>query len=174
MERIEDFRPLLIDPISKKNIDNIVDSVHHHPEDFENIYQLMSDKEIKVSWRAIWTCEKLAILHPDWFAGKENELIDKLLTSNHDGVKRILLSILHTISIPNPFPVNLLDYCFDKMFAPEETAGVQSLAIKMAYKLCRKEPDLLLELKMYFENVELEYYSTAVRTSVKNILKKLY
>lgn len=174
MKRIIDFRPLLSGPISKKNIDDIVESVHNYPEDFEGIYTLTYDEEIKVSWRATWACEKLAILHPDWFEGKENELIEKLLASNHDGIKRILLSILYTIAIPNPFPVHLLDYCFNKMFAPEETAGVQSLSIKMAYKLCKKEPDLLLELKMYFENVELEYYSTAVKTSVKNILKKLH
>ncbi|NDV59686.1 hypothetical protein [Bacteroides sp. 519] len=173
MKRIEDFRCLLAGPISKAYIDDIVESVHHYPEDFDRIYNLMDDKEIKVSWRATWACEKLAILHPEWFANKQNELIDRLLSSHHDGTKRILLSILFTLPIPEPFPVNLLDYCFNKMLAPEETTGVQALSIKTAYKLCKKEPDLLLEFKMYLENADLDYYTMGVKTTIRRMLEKL-
>lgn len=173
MERIADFRPLLSGSICKANIDAIVKSVIYNPEDFESIYQLMNDEEIKVSWRATWACEKIAEIRPSLFIGKEQELINKLITSNHDGTKRILLSIIYDLPVPDPLPVHLLDYCFSHMLAPEESIGVQAICIKLAYKLCKKEPELLPELKMYLENADMEYYSKGVRASARNILKKL-
>lgn len=173
IKRIADFRPLLSGPISKVAIDEIVDSVDRHPQDFDTIYNLMNDEELKVSWRATWACEKVAEIHPDWFAGKERELLEKLLASNHDGTKRLLLSILYDIPTEEPFPVDLLDYCFEHMYALNETPGVQSLCLKMAYKLCLKEPELLPEFKMYLENADTDYYSMAVKTCTRNLLKKL-
>ncbi|MDL2213445.1 hypothetical protein LJC29_05695, partial [Bacteroides sp. OttesenSCG-928-N06] len=172
--RVADFRSLLSGSLCKANIDSIVKSVDSYPEDFDTIYQLMNDPEIKVSWRAAWACEKIAEIRPSLFVGKEEELINKLIASNHDGTKRLLLSIIYDLPVPEPLPVNLLDYCFSHMYAPDESVGVQSLCIKMAYMLCRKEPDLLHELKLYMENTELEYYSTAIKTCTRNILKKLH
>lgn len=54
-----------------------------------------------------------------------------------------------------------------------QAIATQALCIKMAYKLCRIEPELLPELKLYLENAELEYYSIGVKTCVRNVLKKL-
>lgn len=59
------------------------------------------------------------------------------------------------------------------MLSPQESIGVQALAIRMAYLLCKQEPELLQELRLILENVELEYYSTGVKATVRNTLKKI-
>ena len=83
------------------------------------------------------------------------------------------LIILYNIPIPTPISVDLLNYCLDHMLSPQESIGVQALSIRIAYLLCRKEPELLQELQLILENTELDFYSTGVRTTVRNTLKKI-
>ena len=56
---------------------------------------------------------------------------------------------------------------------PQESIGVQALSIRMAYQLCKSEPELLKELQLILENADTEYYSTGVKTTIRNILKKI-
>lgn len=173
MKKISNIREILLKPLSRNFLDDIIRSTINDPDSFHIIYSLIWDRERKVSWRATWACEKISDAKPEWFGGKEDELISLLLNCNHDGMKRILLSILYKLPTPEPVPVNLLDFSLQRMLDLKESAGVQSLCIKMAYKLCIKEPDLLYELKVYLENAEPGYYSVAVRTCLKNILRRI-
>ena len=81
------------------------------------------------------------------------------------------LLVLHPAS--DPVSVDLLNYCLDHMLAPQESIGVQALSIRMAYQLCKSEPELLKELQLILENADTEYYSTGVKTTIRNILKKI-
>jgi hypothetical protein len=168
-----DFKELLAGPICRAYIERIVDSVNCNPDEFPVIWDLMSDKDIKVSWRATWTCGKLSELHPDWFIPKQNELIETLFHSTHDGKKRLLLSILYNLPDPEPYSVLFLDYTLNKMLDPEESIAVQALCVKWAYRLCKVDKDLLYELKMRLESENLTYYSAGVKTCVRAILKKI-
>ena len=152
MEKITEFRNTLAVPIHKLSIDSLVQEVCLCPEYFEDIYRLTYDEKQTVSWR---------------------EIIQRLIDCTHDGSKRLLLSILYNIPIPTPISVDLLNYCLDHMLSPQESIGVQALSIRIAYLLCRKEPELLQELQLILENTELDFYSTGVRTTVRNTLKKI-
>ena len=83
------------------------------------------------------------------------------------------MSILYNIPVSSPISIELLNYCFDHMLAPQESIGVQALSIRMAYKLCKNEPELLQELRLILENTEADFYSTGVKTTLRNILKKI-
>lgn len=168
-----DFRELLAGPICMANINRIVDSVNRNPDEFLVIWGLMSDEDIKVSWRAVWACEKLSELHPEWFVSKQAALIDTLLRESHDGKKRLYLSILYNLPDPEPYSVPFLDYTLDKMLDPQESIGVQALCVKLAYRLCKIDKDLLYEFKMRLQSVDLAYYSKGLKASVRNILKRI-
>lgn len=173
MERITNYREFLARPIARLFLHEIVESVSIYPEDFDTIYKLIKDPEEKISWRAAWACEKVFEKYPDFLQGKEEELISFVMKNNHSGTRRILLSILLELPSPPPLPVDFLDFCFNHMLDLNQAIATQALCIKMAYKLCRIEPELLPELKLYLENAELEYYSIGVKTCVRNVLKKL-
>ena len=168
-----DFKEALGGSISILKIDRIVHSVESNPEEFPVIFNLMFDEDIKVSWRAVWTCEKLSERHPDWFIPKQNELIEILLATTHDGKKRLYLSILSNLPLPEPYSVALLDFTMDKMLDPEESIGVQALSVKLAYRLCKIDPDLLYEFKLRLQSADMINYSKGLRASVRNILKKV-
>lgn len=117
MEKITEFRNTLTVPIHKLSIDSLVQEVCLCPEYFEDIYRLTYDEKQTVSWRAIWVCEKLSEIHPDWFILLYDEIIQRLIDCTHDGSKRLLLSILYNIPIPTPISVDLLNYCLDHMLS---------------------------------------------------------
>lgn len=173
MQKIDEFRKVLDVPIYRLSIEGLVQEIAHQPEYLEDIYRLISDEKQVVSWRAIWVCEKLSEIHPDWFLPLQLELIQRLLTCKHDGSKRLLLSVLYNISIVPPISIDLLNYCFDRMLSSQESIGVQALAIKMAYLLCKQEPELLKELQLILENTDTEFYSVGVKTTIRNTLKKI-
>ncbi|WP_294590867.1 hypothetical protein [uncultured Bacteroides sp.] len=173
MKKADEFRKVLDVPISKLSIDGLVQEICLCPEYLKDIYQLTSDGKQTVSWRAIWVCEKLSEKHPDWFVPMREEIIQRLLDCKHDGSKRLLMSILYNIPVASPISIELLNYCFDHMLAPQESIGVQALSIRMAYKLCKNEPELLQELRLILENTEADFYSTGVKTTLRNILKKI-
>lgn len=173
MEKIDEYRNILAMPLCKLSIDKLVQEICLYPEYLKDIYQLISDDKIVVSWRAIWACEKVSEKHPGWFVPLLDDIIQRLLACQHDGSKRLLLSILYNVPASDPVSVDLLNYCLDHMLAPQESIGVQALSIRMAYQLCKSEPELLKELQLILENADTEYYSTGVKTTIRNILKKI-
>ncbi len=173
MKNIDKFRNALDVSINKLSIDALVHEICNKPEYLKDMHQLISDEKQAVSWRAIWVCEKVSELYPSWFAPLYNDILQRLLVCRHEGSKRLLLSILYNIPAPTPIPVDLLNYCLDHMLSPKESIGVQALSIRMAYKLCKLEPELLKELQLILENTDTEYYSSSVRSAIRNIFKKI-
>ncbi|MDL2243792.1 hypothetical protein LJB84_03025 [Bacteroidales bacterium OttesenSCG-928-J19] len=167
------LRERLAGPFYQVNIAEIVNAVSEKPDEMDNIYCLMDDKEQKVAWRAAWICEKLSELHPEWFIPKQNDLLERLFSCQHDGTKRILLSTLYNLPNPEPYSVPFLDYTLDHMLDPKESIAVQASCIKLAYRLCRIDPDLLDELKLRLESVDQHLYSAGVKSAIKNVLKKI-
>ena len=152
MEKVTDFRRLLSESLSRKIIDQIVTSVSRRPQEFIPLIQLTKDSQIKIAWRATWACEKLCKMYPEWFVPYYEQLIQELPDSPHDGIKRLRLSILYQLPVTGDFPVTLFDYCINHMLSPGESIAVQALCMKLAYKLCMQEQELLRELKVYLEN----------------------
>jgi hypothetical protein len=173
MERITDFEAKLSSTLSRNFVDAIVESVLFYPEDFEPLYSLVTNKETKLSWRAAWACEKLSELTPEWFIPKYDEIVCLTLSMKHSGTKRLLLSILYNLPVPAEFPVELYNFCLEKMLSPDEAIAIQALCIKLAYKIALKEPELLCEIRLYLENAETEYFSTGVKNCIRNVLKKI-
>ncbi len=171
--RITNYQEYLARPISKLLLHRVVDAVGVYPEDFDTIYALITNADTKISWRAAWACQKVFEKYPGFMEGKQEELIRMVMKSNHSGTRRILLSILLELPIAAPLPVDLLEFCFANMLDPDQAIAIQSLCIKMAYKLCLLEPELLPELKLYLEHAEPEYYSPGVKNCIRNTLKAL-
>ena len=139
MERTDEYRKALDVPISELSIDRIIEEIRRQPENFEALYHLTTDEKLLVSWRALWVCDKLCRQYPDWFAPLREELTGRLVTCKHDGSKRLLLSILYHAPAEEIPSVELLNFCLDCMLSRHESIGVQSLAVRMAYHLCKRQ-----------------------------------
>lgn len=173
MERIDEFRNTLSVHIAELNIEPMIKSIRENPEEFADMYKLTFDPQLIVSWRALWVCEKLSEIHPGWFIPLQEELTERLLSCLHSGSKRLLLSIFFNLPVREPISVPLLNFCFDRMLSLNESIATQALCIKIAYRLCQKEPELLGELRIILESAETNFFSKGVNTTIRNTLKKI-
>jgi hypothetical protein len=134
----------------------------------------MYDEDITVAWRAAWGCEKIGKLHPMLLSDKTTDLIRLAMQKEHGGMRRLLLSMLLRLPMPEPFPVDLLDFCYERISREDETVAVQSLCIKIAYKLCATTPELLPELQIMLAEMNGRHLSAGIRSALRNTMKKIY
>ncbi|MGL5937238.1 MAG: hypothetical protein ACRCY5_00705 [Phocaeicola sp.] len=160
--------------MNKATIEAIAHQVVAEPPLLDSLYALTQHPQTEVAWRALWACQWVCEMNPSLLLNKQDELIERTLRTNHDGQQRLFLRMLWTLPTPTPIPVNLLDFCLEGMNNPKMAVASQALCIKVAYKLCMEEPDLLNELALCLESIEPEYYTAAVRATCKEILKKIH
>ena len=169
-----DYREHLYRPLSKLFVDKLALEVYANPDDFETVYKLIFDAEIKVAWRAAWACQKISEKHPGWFSEKHfNDLASLSISTSHGGLQRGCLSVLNNISLPNEIPVDFINSCFEWMVSAKSPIAVQALSMKMLYRICKVEPDFRPELIAYLENINFEDYSPGFKSTRKNALKVL-
>lgn len=168
-----DYAALLSERLTPRFLDPILSQIKQYPEDIEMVYGLISHPDTIVAWRATWACEKWCREFPDWFLDKREDLMALSLQARHKGIKRLILAILNQLPVPESISVPFLNSCLEGMFSFDEPSAIQSLYIKLSYKLCLAEPGLLPELKMLLESAEPQYYQMAVKTARKNILLRL-
>jgi len=102
------YREHLAIPLSMRFVDLLVLEIFTYPADFEKVYKLIFDEDIKVAWRAAWACQKISEKHPEWFTDTHfNELVKLVLNTNHGGLHRGCLSILNNIAKPHSMGGNL-------------------------------------------------------------------
>ncbi len=65
---------------------------------------------------------------------------------------------------------DFLDFCFEHTASIEEFPGIQTLCMKLAYRMCSFYPELMDELKRTLEAMEIAYYKPAVKCLRKRIL----
>ncbi len=169
-----DLMILLRQPISRGHILEVAHNhIGNHPERFPELFRLISHPEKIISWRAAWACEKLCETSPEWFMEKRKELTTLSLSTPYDGTRRLLLSMLCLLPVEEPISVELLNSCLDRIFDPRHPIAVQAFSIRLAYKLCLTQPELLSELKLCLESEDMEYHPAGIRSTVKNVLKQM-
>ena len=143
------------------------------PDLCATLYTLSRHDDNFVAWRALWGCEKLCRRRKNSFLPYRSDLSARLQCEQRDGMKRLMLSMLKLMPPVEPIDVPLYDFCLQRMLAPQETRAVQALCQKLAYRTACCEPLLRHELieTLSFDN--LDFYPPTVRTSARNILKKL-
>lgn len=133
------------------------------------------DPDYRVARSALWgltkaTDEELSELQVIF-----NELIDQTIQSESSSVRRLTLSIIERLELnEDNLRTDFLDFCFDHMVSIEEFPGIQTLCMKLAYRMCSFYPELMDELKRTIEAMEIDYYKPAIKCLRKRILSGKY
>ena len=124
-----------------------------------------------VSRNALWGLTKaskdeLAQLHAIL-----NELIGQAMNTENSSVRRLTLSIIERLEMnEDDLRTDFLDFCFEHMVSVEEFPGIQSVCMKLAFRMCKLYPELMDELKRTLEAMEIDYYKPAVKCVRSRIL----
>ena len=100
-----------------------------------------------------------------------NELIDQAMQTENSSVRRLTLNIIERLKMDkDDLRTDFLDFCYEHMVSIEEFPGIQTLCMKLAYRMCSFYPELMDELKRTLEAMEIDYYKPAVKCLRKRIL----
>lgn len=172
MARTSPFASQLTKRFHIEDIHSLIYQIKYNSSRKEELYQLIFDKDNYTSYQALWTCSHFPPSERKWLEGKQEELINEVLRCPHSGKRRILLQLLEKQSFKDASRVDFLDFCLNHMLSKQEPPGIQSLCIKLAYKLCQPIPELLKEFWMMIEIAKDERMSPAIASVIRNISKK--
>lgn len=139
------------------------------------IKEFLHDEDYQVARNALWgltkaTDTELSVLQPIL-----HELIDNALTHQNSSVRRLTLNIILRLKMEeDDLRTDFLDFCLEHMQNPEEFSGIQSLCLKLAFRMCKFYPELMDELKRTLEAMEIGYYKPALTSLRKRILSGKY
>lgn len=102
------------------------------------------------------------ILHP---------LIDLALSVSNSSVRRLTLNIIERLTMEeDDLRTDFYDFCLDHMTDVNEYPGIQSLCMKLAYRMSGFYPELREELIRIVDGMEISYYKPAVKSVHRRIL----
>ena len=128
----------------------------------------LHDEDYHVARNALWGLTKASDKELSALQPMLHELIDKALNEDNSSVRRLSMNIIVRLKMEeDDLRTDFLDFCLDHMQNPDEYPGIQSLCLKLAYKMCTFYPELMDELKRTLTAMEPDYYSPALR-SVRN------
>ena len=138
-------------------------------------HRYVFDSDYRVARSALWgltkaSDEELSELHVIL-----NELIDQAMQTKNSSVRRLTLNIIERLKMEeDDLRTDFLDFCFEHMVSFEELPGIQTLCMKLAYRMCSFYPELMDELKRTIEAMEIDYYKPAIKCLRKRILSGKY
>ena len=129
------------------------------------------DKDYRVARSALWGLTKATGEELSELQVLLNELIDQAMQTENSSVRRLTLNIIERLTLEEgDLRTDFLDFCFEHMVSIEEFPGIQTLCMKLAYRMCSFYPELMDELKRALEAMDIEYYKPAVKCLRKRIL----
>ena len=132
-------------------------------------------EDYRVARSALWGLTKASKWELSQLQVILNELIDLAMQTENSSVRRLTLNIIERLEIKeDELRTDFLDFCLDHMTDVSEFPGIQSICMKLAYRMCSFYPELMDELKRTVEAMEIEYYKPAVRGIRSRILSGKY
>ena len=134
--------------------------------------EFMHSDDGRVARNAFWVLTKSSDQELSQLQGMLHELMDLALKTEHSAVRRLSLNIIERLKMEeDDLRTDFLDFCLEHMADVDELPGIQSLSMKLAYRMCRFYPELLAEFKVTLESMEPEYYKPAVNCVRSRILR---
>lgn len=133
--------------------------------------QYAFSQDYRVARTALWGLTKASKEELSQLQVTLYELIDLAMQTENSSVRRLTLNIIERLEMhEDELRTDFLDFCLDHMADVSEFPGIQSICMKLAYRMCSFYPELMDELKRIVEAMEIEYYKPAVKCVRNRIL----
>ena len=140
---------------------------------FARCYAFSDD--CRVARSALWGLTKATDEELSSLQGMLHELTNQAMQTDNSSVRRLTLNIIERLQIQEAdLRTDFLDFCLEHMASVEEYPGVQTLCMKLAFRMCKFYPELTDEFKRTLEAMEIDYYKPAIKGLRKKILSGKY
>ena len=99
--------------VSLKDIHEILNYLHTNKKMVVELYNMLYDTDDVVAFHAAWVMSHFPEEENKFLIKKQDELINELYICNHQGKKRLILTILCKQPLKYPPPLDLLDFCME-------------------------------------------------------------
>lgn len=156
----------LLEPIVQWGLTNF--------DEFEKLFALLSHENSKIARRAAWACEKISLSKPCYFQDEHIiALVEIAISTQNHGLLRNCLVMLNNLSAPKSIDIELMNACYGWLNSELSPIAVKALAIKILFRFCVIEPDLIPEFIATLEYTDSFMLSAAVQATKRNTLKLL-
>ena len=132
--------------------------------------RFMYNSNAHVARNALWAMTKATDKELEQLQPMLNEFIDLAMHTNESAVCRLSLNIIERLKITeDDLRTDFLDFCLEHMISVVELPGIQTLCMKLAYRMCHFYPELMDEFMRTIDSIELSYYKPAIRSVVSRI-----
>lgn len=129
------------------------------------------DPDYRVARSALWGLTKASKTELAQLQALLNELMDQAIQTDNSSVRRLTLNVIERLNIgEEDLRTDFLDFCFEHMVSPDEFPGIQSVCMKLAYRMSGFYPELRDELIRTLEAMDTSYYKPAVKSVRSKIL----
>ena len=144
--------------------------------------QYAFSQDYSVARSALWGLTKASKEELSQLQAILNEIIDQAMQTDNSSVRRLSLNVVERLWVgerssgmrlkmsEDDLRTDFLDFCFEHMMDVEEFTGIQSVCMKLAFRMCKYYPELMEELKRTLEAMEIDYYKAAVKGVRNRIL----
>ena len=133
--------------------------------------QYAFSQDYLVARSALWGLTKASKEELSQLQVMLNEIINQAMQTGNSSVRRLSLNIVERLEMSeDDLRTDFLDFCFEHMIDVEEFPGIQSVCMKLAFRMCKFYPELMDELKRTLEAMEIDYYKPAVKGVRSKIL----
>lgn len=140
---------------------------------FLEFSKYLHDSNPRVASQCAWVLTHSSDSEVAWLQVYVDELIDLAITTSDSALRRLVLNLLERLDYDaESIRTDFLDFCMERMAAPTELPGCQSLCLKIADKLCSFYPELHSELLRTLNAMETDLYTPAVLCVRRKILKR--
>lgn len=141
-----DYEKRLTQRIHLKDIYELILNIEQNDKQRDSLFILLFSNHETISYQAAWIFTHCSPSTHQWLCQKQKELINAVLTCNHSGKCRLLLTLLYKQPFDNPPRVDFLNFCMDKIVDMQAPTAIIALCMKIAYELCLPFPELMNEL----------------------------
>ena len=133
--------------------------------------QYAFSEDYRVARSALWGLTKASREELSQLQVILDKFIDQAMQAENSSVRRLSLNIVERLELKEEdLRTDFLDFCFEHMMDVDEFPGIQSVCMKLAFRMCSFFPELMDELKRTLEAMEIDYYKPAVKCVRNRIL----
>lgn len=164
----------LLHDSSRAAVDAAVEAAELQPALFDEALSIACHEPYPLSMRAARVIQVYALKHPQTIAPCIPLLINALMRSQVDGVKRSFLKVLiEVVDIENIPDAGLIyNRCLDWVFSEKETIAVRAYSMDMLYKFSQFDNELSHEFMLVLENIPPDQ-SPGLECRRKDFIQKL-
>lgn len=163
---------LSVKPLHKSSVDAIVGDILVGGTDISTLWEITCGDDPRLAWHAVWVMEVLCKKDRKRLLPYRREIVEKILANRgEEGELRLWLNIsLMLLPEMKEIDVDLLNFTLDNICNMRLPVAVRAVCIKIAYQLCRREPDLLKELQAVLSMLDLKEEQAAIKCVVRKVM----